>query len=85
MSGANRLRQLESLLVDNGSPHTHLKLAELLPSGKFLSIETLTDCMMVLYDECCNSSLRREKTVSDFIELGELGLSFPLSYGRFNL
>lgn len=25
--------------------------------------------MLVLYDECCNSSLRREKTVSDFIEM----------------
>ncbi|EAT34007.1 AAEL013729-PA, partial [Aedes aegypti] len=32
-------------------------------------IETLLDCMLVLYDECCNSSLRREKTVSDFIEM----------------
>lgn len=72
MSGANRLRQLDSLMVDNGTPLAHLtKLTELLPSGKFLSIETLLDCLMVLYDECCNSSLRREKTVSDFIELSE--------------
>lgn len=59
-------------MVDNGTPLAHLtKLTELLPSGKFLSIETLLDCLMVLYDECCNSSLRREKTVSDFIELSE--------------
>lgn len=72
MSGANRLRQLDSLMVDNGTPLAHLtKLCELLPSGKFLSIETLVDCLVVLYDECCNSSLRREKTVSDFIELGK--------------
>uniref|UniRef100_A0A336K2J9 non-specific serine/threonine protein kinase n=1 Tax=Culicoides sonorensis TaxID=179676 RepID=A0A336K2J9_CULSO len=70
MSGANRLRQLDSLMVDNGTHLAHLtKVTELLPSGKFLSIETLLDCLMVLYDECCNSSLRREKTVSDFIEL----------------
>lgn len=34
-----------------------------------MSVEALLDCLIVLYDECCNSSLRREKTVSDFIEL----------------
>lgn len=77
MSGATRLRQLDSLLVDNGTPLAHLtKLTELLPSGKFLSIETLLDCLMVLFDECCNSSLRREKTVSDFIELGNVNMCF---------
>ncbi|XP_049291758.1 serine/threonine-protein kinase Genghis Khan isoform X2 [Anopheles funestus] len=40
-----------------------------LSAEKFLSVETMVDCLLVLYDECCNSSLRREKTVSDFIEL----------------
>lgn len=40
-----------------------------LSAEKFLSVETMLDCLVVLYDECCNSSLRREKTVSDFIEL----------------
>uniref|UniRef100_A0A182QVJ8 non-specific serine/threonine protein kinase n=1 Tax=Anopheles farauti TaxID=69004 RepID=A0A182QVJ8_9DIPT len=40
-----------------------------LSAEKFLSVETMLDCLLVLYDECCNSSLRREKTVSDFIEL----------------
>lgn len=39
--------------------------------GKMISIESLLDALLVLYDECCNSSLRREKTVSDFIELGK--------------
>jgi hypothetical protein len=38
-------------------------------SGKIVSIETLLDSLVILYDECCNSSLRREKTVSDFLEL----------------
>ncbi|XP_035208817.1 serine/threonine-protein kinase MRCK alpha-like isoform X2 [Stegodyphus dumicola] len=33
-----------------------------------ISVETLVDALVVLYDECCNSSLRREKTVSNFIE-----------------
>lgn len=37
-----------------------------------VSVETLIDCLIVLYDECQNSSLRREKTVSEFIELSEL-------------
>ncbi|KAL5287961.1 gek family protein [Megaselia abdita] len=37
--------------------------------GRSLSIESLLDSLLVLYDECCGSSLRREKTVSDFIEL----------------
>lgn len=36
---------------------------------KSVSVEGLLDCLLVLYDECCNSSLRREKTVSDFIDL----------------
>lgn len=39
--------------------------------GHTISIETLIDVLLVLYDECCNSSLRREKTVSDFIEFGK--------------
>ncbi|XP_067626892.1 serine/threonine-protein kinase Genghis Khan isoform X2 [Eurosta solidaginis] len=37
--------------------------------GKAVSIETLLDALLVLYDECCNSSLRREKTLADFIKL----------------
>lgn len=36
---------------------------------KTVSVEGLLDCLLVLHDECCNSSLRREKTVSDFIDL----------------
>ncbi|XP_050718835.1 serine/threonine-protein kinase Genghis Khan-like isoform X3 [Eriocheir sinensis] len=37
-------------------------------SGQSCSVETLLDVLLVLFDECTNSSLRREKTVSDFIE-----------------
>lgn len=40
-------------------------------ASHIVSIETLIDVLLVLYDECCNSSLRREKTVSDFIEFGK--------------
>ncbi|XP_014247988.1 serine/threonine-protein kinase Genghis Khan isoform X2 [Cimex lectularius] len=60
-TGEKRLRQLESLFL--GGP--------ILGQGQCFSIETLLDILVVLYDECCNSSLRREKTVSDFIEFAK--------------
>ncbi|XP_076676187.1 serine/threonine-protein kinase gek isoform X2 [Andrena cerasifolii] len=56
-----RLRQLEALFI--GGPIQGEGRV-----GHTFSIETLIDILLVLYDECCNSSLRREKTVSDFIE-----------------
>ncbi|KMQ84789.1 serine threonine-protein kinase mrck beta, partial [Lasius niger] len=55
-----KLRQLEGLFI--GGPAQGGRV------GHTISIETLIDVLLVLYDECCNSSLRREKTVSDFIE-----------------
>jgi len=61
LTGELRLRELESLFL--GGP--------IQGQGRCFSIETLLDVLLVLYDECCNSSLRREKTVSDFIEFGE--------------
>lgn len=33
-----------------------------------LSIETLLDVLLVLYEECCNSTLRRDKNITEFIE-----------------
>ncbi|XP_012530342.1 serine/threonine-protein kinase Genghis Khan isoform X1 [Monomorium pharaonis] len=55
-----RLRQLEGLFIGGSAQGGRV--------GHTISIETLIDVLLVLYDECCNSSLRREKTVSDFIE-----------------
>ncbi|XP_055920365.1 serine/threonine-protein kinase Genghis Khan isoform X2 [Eupeodes corollae] len=40
-------------------------------SEKSISIDFLNDALLVLYDECCNSSLCREKTFSDFIEFSK--------------
>lgn len=60
-----RLRQLEALYL--GGP--------LAAHGQSFSVESLIDIMLVLYDECCNSSLRKEKTVSDFLEYG-MSISF---------
>lgn len=50
-------------------------------SGKIISIETLLDAIVILYDECSNSSLRREKTVSDFLELCEYFYFYLISSG----
>ncbi|KPJ13807.1 Serine/threonine-protein kinase Genghis Khan [Papilio machaon] len=38
------------------------------PRSNGFSAETLLDMLLVLYDECCNSSLRWEKAVADFIQ-----------------
>lgn len=73
VSGLKRLRQLESIIIENGASSILLGSAtDMVPvthPGKTMSVEALLDCLIVLYDECCNSSLRREKTVTDFIEL----------------
>lgn len=66
LKGDRRLRQLESLFL--GGP--------IQGQGQCFSIETLLDILLVLYDECCNSSLRREKTVSEFIEFGKFSVLF---------
>nr|XP_037876079.1 serine/threonine-protein kinase Genghis Khan isoform X2 [Bombyx mori] len=56
--GIKRLKQIESMFTSRRlqGPRAHT-----------LSVETLLDVLLVLYDECCNSSLRREKAVADFI------------------
>ncbi|KAJ8708073.1 hypothetical protein PYW08_010439 [Mythimna loreyi] len=56
--GIKRLKQIETMFISRRlqAPRTH-----------GLSVETLVDMLLVLYDECCNSSLRREKAVADFI------------------
>lgn len=76
VSGLKRLRQLESIIIENGASSILLGTtvddsltAPITNPGKTMSVEALLDCLIVLYDECCNSSLRREKTVTDFIEL----------------
>lgn len=66
VTGERRLRQLEALFL--GGP--------VQGRGQSFSIETLIDVLLVLYDECCNSSLRREKTVSDFIEFGKSNITY---------
>ena len=34
------------------------------------SVETLVDIMLVLFDECCTSNIKRERTVVEFVKTG---------------
>lgn len=65
------MRQLESMIIENGASSLFLDSTTTTtdPHTKSISVEALLDCLLVIYDECCNSSLRREKTVTDFMEL----------------
>lgn len=36
------------------------------------SVETIIDALLVMYDECCSSSFKREQTVVEFVEAGKL-------------
>jgi hypothetical protein len=70
VSPVSRLEHLEQIFINTNIN----KLKELQStcsetSSKILSVESLLDCLIVLFDECQNSSLRREKTVSEFLEL----------------
>ena len=60
MAAEERLERLESLYL-NGVQQS---------SGQAVRIETLLDSFVVLYDECFNSTLRREKNVSEFVDFG---------------
>ncbi|ELU12541.1 hypothetical protein CAPTEDRAFT_117931 [Capitella teleta] len=52
-----RLRELESLFLGGVQQS----------GGDAFSLETLLDALIVLYDECCSSTLRREKNVCEFV------------------
>ncbi|XP_051955139.1 serine/threonine-protein kinase MRCK beta-like isoform X5 [Xyrauchen texanus] len=57
MSAKVRLKKLEQLLLDG-----HQK------NDNSLSVETLLDILICIYNECSNSPLKREKHVTDFLE-----------------
>ena len=67
-----RLKQLEQLIV-NGVQNN---------PGQIFSIETLLDGLIILYDECCSSTLRREKSITNFVNFGKLSITFPLIFRR---
>lgn len=81
-----RLKQLERLLLTSGEDGAVTTAATSSSSSSSsststitISVETLLDALLVLYDECFTSALRREKTVSDFLELST-SISFLVSF-----
>lgn len=67
-----RLKQLERLLLTSGEDGAVTTVSSSSSTSSIsISVETLLDALLVLYDECFHSALRREKTVSDFLELSE--------------
>ena len=69
MAAKERLKKLEQLYLKG------VKESE----GQALSIETLLDILIALYDECCSSALRREKSILEFVEYGECPIFLLLS------
>jgi len=61
MEVSQRIRELEELYI-GGVQNSQ---------GCSVSIETLLDVLIVLYDECQGSTLCRERSVSGFVQFGK--------------
>lgn len=70
MSGEVRLKKLENLILDGPAQS----------NGQCLSVETLLDILVCLYDECNNSPLRREKNILEFLDWGKQAYLFLMYY-----
>ncbi|XP_078069650.1 serine/threonine-protein kinase MRCK alpha-like [Mustelus asterias] len=57
MSAEVRLKKLEKMILDGPRKN-----------GAAVSMETLLDIIICLYDECTNSPLRREKNINEFLD-----------------
>lgn len=66
MSGEVRLKKLEKLVLDGP-----VAAAGGGGGGQCLSVESLLDVLVCLYDECNNSPLRREKNITEFLDWGK--------------
>ncbi|TWW69165.1 Serine/threonine-protein kinase MRCK alpha [Takifugu flavidus] len=69
MSGEVRLKKLEKLVLDG----------PVVSNGQCLSVESLLDVLVCLYDECNNSPLRREKNIMEFLDW-EARHTFPTAF-----
>ncbi|GFR86706.1 serine/threonine-protein kinase MRCK alpha [Elysia marginata] len=65
-SAEKRLRRLEEIYLRGVTKS----------NGLAVSIETLLDALLVLYDECNSTSLRREKNISEFVEFARPASTF---------
>ena len=61
VSSEVRIKQLEQIFLKGVTRS----------GGQSVSVETLLDALLVLYDECSSPGLRREKNVSEFVDYGE--------------
>jgi serine/threonine-protein kinase MRCK len=59
MSALERVAQLEQLYL-NGAPYD--------AASGCLSLESLLDALLCLYDECSSSTLRKEKAIAEFVD-----------------
>lgn len=57
--GIDRLKQLEQLYLQGVQYDSNS-----------LSLESLLDVLLCLFDECCSSTLRKEKIIADFVSFG---------------
>ena len=76
MDVSSRYGELDTIFLRRGSQ----------PADKdgFYSVETLLDSLMVLYQECCSSSMRRERTITEFVDSGTYYLvTFDTFYETF--
>lgn len=69
MSGEVRLKKLEKLILDGPAQS----------NGQCLSVETLLDILVCLYDECNISPLRREKNILEFLDWGKQAYHYFIS------
>lgn len=66
------MKKLEKLILDGPAQS----------NGQCLSVETLLDILVCLYDECNNSPLRREKNILEFLDWGkQINLFDSLLFG----
>ena len=47
--------------------------------GNAVSLETLLDILLVLYDECQTPALRRDKRISEFVDFGKTPIEIVFS------
>lgn len=60
MSAKVRLKKLEQLLLNGPQKNANS-----------MSVETLLDILICLYNECSSSPIRREKYIAEFLEWGK--------------
>jgi hypothetical protein len=69
MLAVDRLKQLERLYLC-GAPY----------DSESFSLETLLDSLVCLYDECCSSTLRRERAIAEFVDFGKCGYKLIITF-----